>query len=366
MAKPGKASVLLSKRVALATAAILALSGADRAFADQAFCNAYRDAAMTTIAAAAGCGYGGPRWDPNPNNHYNACMNWGPGTSKIAITETDARTQDFSACKAKQAGVGVNTPLLSFVQNVSVYPTMDTFCTNYAKIANLQVGDNSGANCGYQGARWDTNPQHHFQACMGWGANAGKISAAEMNGRELDLIACRKRNAKPPPPVQTSQVPSEWADMLNAHNEKRKLHCAQPLVWSAQLAAAAQAYADKCILDQHGSSGENMADWVSIQNGNPVLPAASNTDVFQNVWYCEVANYNFNAPAIAGGFKHNCDPPVNGHFTQIVWKSTTQLGCGKATCTINGQKGTHWVCRYSPAGNDTSALAANVSAPTCH
>jgi Cysteine-rich secretory protein family len=152
--------------------------------------------------------------------------------------------------------------------------------------------------------------------------------------------------------------PVDWADMLNAHYEKRTLHCAPPLVWSPDLANAAQDYANQCILDRHGSAGENMADWV---------PATTNTHVFQNVWYCEVSHYNFDAPAIVGGFKRDCEPPVNGHFTQVVWRGTQQLGCGKATCTIGGQPGTHWVCRYGPPGNVNTpeALAQNVQRPPC-
>lgn len=37
-----------------------------------------------------------------------------------------------------------------------------------------------------------------------------------------------------------------------------------------------------------------------------------------------------------------------GHFTQIVWKSTEQLGCGLAITTDNRVYG---VCNYFPQGN---------------
>lgn len=41
-----------------------------------------------------------------------------------------------------------------------------------------------------------------------------------------------------------------------------------------------------------------------------------------------------------------------GHFTQLVWKSTTQLGCAMAVTTTNKVYG---VCNYSPQGNIVNA-----------
>ena len=54
--------------------------------------------------------------------------------------------------------------------------------------------------------------------------------------------------------------------------------------------------------------------------------------------------------------------PVNnfsavGHYTQLVWANTTQVGCGVTQCTTNSPFGggtwNYVVCRYSPPGNFT-------------
>lgn len=38
---------------------------------------------------------------------------------------------------------------------------------------------------------------------------------------------------------------------------------------------------------------------------------------------------------------------VCGHFTQLIWRETKQVGCGVAT----RRNGEYWVCYYSPPGN---------------
>lgn len=152
------------------------------------------------------------------------------------------------------------------------------------------------------------------------------------------------------------EVPAEWSGMLKAHNDRRAQHCVQKLKWCSSIAKSAQTYASKCIVGAHDpniapDTGENIANAYYIDgSGNPVLPALSDEDAFDQTWYCEIDNYDFNNPVFVGGFTRNCER-VNGHFTQVVWKDTEYLGCGRATCEINGHQGTQWVCRYKLRGN---------------
>ena len=139
------------------------------------------------------------------------------------------------------------------------------------------------------------------------------------------------------------------------------------------LADAAKTYATKCILNEHGSSAENMADMWKFDNS---YPAGTDEEAYEAVWGCERTEFQFDQPEIVCGFKADCHTganggkPVNGHWTQVVWRSNTAVGCGRAKCSMtdkNGvvHQGTHWVCRYSPGGNDPGALAQNVQQPPC-
>ena len=68
-------------------------------------------------------------------------------------------------------------------------------------------------------------------------------------------------------------------------------------------------------------------------------------------WYNELANYNY----AAGGFSS-----ATGHGTQMVWKASTRLGCGRAQCSgmFGGQA--MYVCQYAPPGNVMGQFQQNV------
>ena len=122
-------------------------------------------------------------------------------------------------------------------------------------------------------------------------------------------------------------------------------------MYDATLAAQAQAYADTCPTE-HGTAasrdnaGENLF-WAASSGPSPPI---NYTDAVES-WYSEISDYLF--PTSASGAISNGG--VTGHFTQIVWKDTTQVGCGGNTGCTN-KFGTGWnnnvvVCRYNPPGN---------------
>lgn len=135
--------------------------------------------------------------------------------------------------------------------------------------------------------------------------------------------------------------PAERETMLNQHNSYRAQHCAPALAWSAELAASAQKWAEQCWIGHdksRGRVGENLA-WSGDRTAKSAVDA----------WYQEVDEYNYARPGFAAS---------TGHFTQMVWKNTTQIGCGVAQCYLGSVR--LWVCRYSPQGNWAGQFPQNV------
>ena len=138
--------------------------------------------------------------------------------------------------------------------------------------------------------------------------------------------------------------------MVNAHNAWRTRAGVLPLRWAADLAAQAQNRAlqlarQGCLLE-HGllpdDVGENLyrASALHRDYGGDALYIVSPTQVV-DAWGAESADYS---PASG-----SCAPNRQcGHYTQIVWPSTEEVGCGMAVCPSFGQV---WVCRYRPRGN---------------
>ncbi len=160
----------------------------------------------------------------------------------------------------------------------------------------------------------------------------------------------------PPPPaptassgasgdIQVAQASGGMAGVLARHNQLRAQHCVPALAWSEQLARTAQAWANRCVF-QHSDNdlGENLAAGTS---------GAFTAESFVDDWYSEISSYDF-----ASG--QSTDGEAVGHFTQVVWASTQQVGCGIARC--GGED--IFVCNYSPPGNYVGEEVANVP-PRC-
>ncbi|CAK1366996.1 Cell wall protein PRY3 [Cercospora beticola] len=138
------------------------------------------------------------------------------------------------------------------------------------------------------------------------------------------------------------------------HNLHRSNHSATNVTWDDDLASSAKKVADLCIFEHKmdvdgGNYGQNLAAGV---------PADNITSVITDLWYGgEVSLYP------AWGRNPSQSEMSNfvqwGHFTQLVWKNTTIIGCATTDCSSQGGVASTGgnvepyltVCHYKGPGN---------------
>ncbi len=153
---------------------------------------------------------------------------------------------------------------------------------------------------------------------------------------------------------------------LPEHNTYRAKHHSPDLTLSDSLNNTAQSWAEHLASNPNGGlehsspsqrndAGENL--YVSYTTESSMDPSTLAKAAVDS-WYNEVSSYNYDNPGFSSG---------TGHFTQVVWKSSTQLGCGAAQGNVMNQgsnyKAYYVVCHYAPAGNVQGQFPENVLKP---
>ncbi|MFB2893352.1 CAP family protein [Aerosakkonemataceae cyanobacterium BLCC-F50] len=164
---------------------------------------------------------------------------------------------------------------------------------------------------------------------------------------------------------QTSiDLPAFRSSALSNHNTYRATHHSPSMTISESLNSTAQTWAEHLAANavfehsdssQRNDAGENI--YVSYTTESSIDSAELGKSAVED-WYKEVSAYDYNNPESSSG---------TGHFTQVVWKNSTELGCGAAQgiATIDGTKfnAFYVVCQYAPAGNMEGEYASNVLEP---
>lgn len=135
----------------------------------------------------------------------------------------------------------------------------------------------------------------------------------------------------------------EKKDALEFHNKVRQDAGVAPLTWSPDLSKYAQEWADhlansNCQFkhrDASSQNGKSYGENIGIgYSGYNALQATKN-------WYSEIKDFK-------NVVLDNTNWSVAGHYTQMVWSKTTQVGIGAAKCA-NGAN--IIVANYNPPGN---------------
>jgi hypothetical protein len=134
--------------------------------------------------------------------------------------------------------------------------------------------------------------------------------------------------------------PAELEGITAAHNVERSAVGVPATTWNAELADLAAGFIADCQFS-HSSSGERSDvagfDYVgeNLYMSGGFQP--SGEDVTE-AWASEKADYDYASNSCSG---------VCGHYTQIVWRESTALGCAMKQC------GNGYIvsCEYGPGGN---------------
>jgi hypothetical protein len=148
-------------------------------------------------------------------------------------------------------------------------------------------------------------------------------------------------------------VPADMVALFELMNAARIETGSAPFTWNAAVAATADSWAAGCSW-MHAARGQRI--YMGTQMGEN-LGAGSGTnwtpEGLGQGWIEEEQFYDCPSNTCAGG-------EVCGHYTQVIWRNSTQVGCAIRTCTIGSPFGNgsgSWrflVCRFLPAGNDTN------------
>lgn len=136
-------------------------------------------------------------------------------------------------------------------------------------------------------------------------------------------------------------------EMLAMHNDLRQQVGVPPLTWSTDLAASAQSWADLLLANQafqhspasrrrRGTIGENLHQrraGLGMSYATPSQAVAG--------WINEQSFYTYQT--------NTCQPGrMCGHYLQMVWADTRQVGCGMARAADARRE--VWACHYYPGG----------------
>ncbi|NXC48127.1 CRIS2 protein, partial [Penelope pileata] len=118
--------------------------------------------------------------------------------------------------------------------------------------------------------------------------------------------------------------------------------------WSPQAALNAQNWANQCFL-RHSPANQRRTGVQCGENLYMSTAPSSWSEAIQ-AWYNEEENFEYGTGATTAS-------AVIGHYTQLVWYNSYQVGCAVSYCPGN-QYNYFYVCQYCPPGNNIMQVSA--------
>ena len=144
------------------------------------------------------------------------------------------------------------------------------------------------------------------------------------------------------------EVFSKFAlEALEVHNKYRAKHHSPPLTLNKELCKIAQDYSEKLLQNNAVKysfgkfKGNDMGENIFMCQGSEATGEMATND-----WYNEIKNHDFKKD-----FQKD-----TGHFTQIIWKDTKEVGFGVA----NRGNTYYVVANYYPPGNFLGQYSKNI------
>ncbi|CAH1258721.1 GLIPR1L1 [Branchiostoma lanceolatum] len=199
-------------------------------------------------------------------------------------------------------------------------------------------------------------------------------------GRALKGLAevCCKNSSGLCPVIDPNEDEVFEQHCLEAHNKKRAIKDAPPMAWDPMCAQEARRYAKKLKARydanprsyplEHSSQSERTwaVEGKNVVHGENLywtwsdVPDCTGSSMYKNAieaWYDEEKYYK--------AFRRNgrgvtrTGIRLYGHYTQIMWKETGAVGCGRSDNKPNNIL----VCYYQKGGNVYSTPAFNRNVP---
>jgi len=145
-----------------------------------------------------------------------------------------------------------------------------------------------------------------------------------------------------------TQGPSDALQaVLDQHNVYRCMHGLADFAWDDTIAANAQQYATSTGGQMQHSSSESRSGVAGFNYlGENLAWGVTNAKAVE-LWYDEI---KYTDGGLVSSFSSN-----TGHYTQVVWKGTTHIGCGIERTLL--------VCQYGEGGNMQGQFDTQVTAP---